>query len=96
MIHVKTHLDLLGRRVEDRVTGFTGVVASIAFDLYGCVQAVVNPGMGSDGKLGDQVYFDVSRLEIKSDPVMDRPNYEFGLQAEGKQGAAEKPMFSKA
>ena len=83
-------------RVEDKVTGFKGVVASISFDLYGCVQAIVNPGADKDGKLMEQGWFDVSRLAIiGEDPVMDRPNFEFGLQAEGKQGAAEKPKFTK-
>lgn len=92
MVNVKKHLGLLGLKVQDKVTGFKGVVASIHFDLYGCVQALVNPGKGKDGKLGEQVYFDVSRLEVKNPkPVMDVPNYEYGPQAEGKQGPAEKP-----
>lgn len=97
MINVKNHLNLLGMRVEDKVTGFKGVVATISFDLYGCVQAVVNPGADKDGKLMDQCWFDVSRLTLLAlEPVMERPNYEFGPQAEGKQGAAEKPKFNKA
>ena len=96
MINVKKHLDLLGKRIEDRVTGKKGVVASISFDLYGCVQAIVNPGMTKEGKLEDSLWFDVSRLKVLSDtPVMDRPDYDFGPQAEGKQGAAERPPFWK-
>lgn len=94
MVHVKQHLNLLGMKVEDKVTGFKGVVATIGFDLYGCVQAVVNPGAGADGKLMEQCWFDVSRLKILSnEPVMERPNFEFGPQAEGKQGAADKPKL---
>lgn len=86
------HLSLLGMRVKDKVTGFTGVVTSIAFDLYGCIQAVINPGVDKDGKLQDQTWFDVGRLEIISDkPVIEQPNFESGRQAEGKQGPAEKP-----
>lgn len=97
MVNVKKHLSLLGLKVEDKVTGFKGVVATISFDLYGCVQAIVNPGADKDGKLMDQCWFDVSRLSVLDDiPVMDLPNYEFGTQAEGKQGAAEKPRFGKA
>ena len=34
------HLELLGQKVEDKVTGFRGVVTTISFDLYGCIQAV--------------------------------------------------------
>lgn len=92
----KQHLELLGMRVEDRVTGLKGIVASISFDLYGCVQAIVNPGLGKDGKLADSVWFDVARLRVISKaPVMERPDFENGKQADGKQGASEKPMAFK-
>lgn len=97
MINVKKHMGLLGLRVEDKVTGLKGVVASISFDLYGCVQAIVNPGVNKSGALGDQAWFDVSRLKIlNKKPVMDVPDFEYGLQAEGKQGAAEKPAMWKS
>ena len=90
---VKKNLDLLGIPVQDRVTGFKGVVTSVSFDLYGCVQSLVNPGVDRQGKTQEQVWLDVSRLEIrKTKPVMQRPNYEYGPVAEGKQGAAEKPL----
>lgn len=97
MVNVKKHLEMLGLKVEDRVTGFKGVVASVGFDLYGCIQAIVNPGLGTDGKLMDQQWFDIARLKVLDEsPVMCRPNFEFGRQAEGLQGAAEKPAFGKA
>lgn len=93
-MEIKKHLNLLGLKVEDKVTGFKGVVSSVCFDLYGCIQAVVNPGLDKDGKLGDQKIFDVGRLNILSEaPVMDRPNFDFGIEAEGKKGPAEKPAF---
>jgi hypothetical protein len=93
---MQEHLNLLGMRVEDKVTGFAGVVVSISFDLYGCVQALVNPGKNPDGKLGDQCWLDVARLTITSGgPVMDRPDFDVGQQADGKQGAAEKPGAMK-
>jgi len=44
LVAIQKHLDLLGHKVTDRVSGFTGVVTSIGFDLYGCIQAVVTPG----------------------------------------------------
>ena len=93
-MEVKKHLGLLGLKVKDRVTGFSGVVESISFDLYGCVQCVIKPAIDEKGEVRDGRWFDVSRLDIKSKkPVMDLPNFEYGLQAQGKQGAAEKPMF---
>lgn len=97
MSQPKEHLNLLGFRVRDRVSGFEGVVASVCFDLYGCIQAIVHPGLQADGKLGDQSWFDVNRLEIVSaEPVMNRPNFEFGEVAKGNKGAADKPAFGKA
>ena len=97
MSMIKKHISMLGLEVVDRVTGFAGVVSSVSFDLYGCVQALVNPGVGSDGKLRDSSWFDVNRLHAKrSDPVMDPPDFEAGPQAEGRQGAAEKPALGKS
>lgn len=97
MSHVQEHLHLLGLRVRDRVTGFEGVVTSVCFDLYGCIQAIIHPGLGADGKMGDQTWFDVNRIEVLScTPVMNRPNFEFGEEAKGNKGPAEKPAFSKA
>lgn len=94
--NVEKHLDLLGMRVQDKVTGFSGVVSSISFDLYGCIQAIVNPGIDNDGKMQEQHWFDVSRVKLtSSDPVIERPNYAHGYQAEGRQGAAEKPNSQK-
>lgn len=95
--NVKKHLSLLGFRVRDKVTGFSGVVTSIAFDLYGCIQAIVNPGIGVDGKLGEQTWFDIARLEVVSQgTVMMPPDFDYGLVAEGLKGSAEKPAFNKA
>lgn len=97
-IGINKHLDLLGLRVRDRVTGLEGVVASVTFDLYGCIQAIVNPGLDKDGKQKDQSWFDVARLEVMSAAqVMPRPAYEWTAQAisEGKKGPAERPAFTK-
>jgi len=99
MIYIKQHLSLLGKKVEDRVTGLKGVVASISFDLYGCIQAVVNPGLDKDGKPKDQGWYDVNRLKILSkEPVMAVPDFaieEPTYAASGQRGAAEKPKTVK-
>lgn len=89
---VKKHLALLGLKVRDKVTGVEGIVATIGFDLYGCVQAIVNSGVDKEGKLRDQLWFDVSRLQIlDAEPVMAVPNFDFGIVAEGRQGCDRKP-----
>ena len=89
---VDKHMELLGHRVTDVVTGFKGVVSSISFDLYGCIQAVVTPAAGKDGKQEDSRWYDVQRLKVTSKtPVMPVPDFDKGYPAEGKKGPAEKP-----
>lgn len=81
------HLALLGLKVKDKVTGQKGVVTSISYDLYGCIQAVVTDTKG-EGK-----WFDVTRLIFKSlTPVMDAPDFSKGYIAEGKKGGCDKPI----
>ena len=87
------HIKLLGMEVEDRVTGFNGVVSSVAFDLYGCIQAVITPKAGELGKMEDGRWFDVARLRVVgSAPVMDVPDFAAGPAADGRKGPAEKPQ----
>lgn len=92
MNQILKHLSILGKKVRDRVTKSEGVVVSVSFDLFGCVQAIVNPGLDKDGKQKDSHWFDVSRLEVLKDkPVMQAPYYLEGAIAEGLKGPAEKP-----
>lgn len=90
---IKKHLDLLGYKVKDKVSDFEGVVISMSFDLYGCIQADVRPmGLGKDGKLVGGHWMDVARLKVVSKkPLMDIPNFEWGAIAEGKKGPANLP-----
>ena len=89
---VKEHINLLGLKAEDKVTGFAGVITSISFDLYGCIQALVRPPINKEGQMQGSVWFDVNRLGIKNKKlVMEPPNFDFGPVAEGKQGPAAKP-----
>lgn len=98
MIELKKHFNLLGLRVKDRITGYHGVVTSIGFDLYGCIQAVVNPGVGADGKPQEAHWFDVNRLEVTDIvPIMIRPTYEWSPEsiATGGKGPESKPLMSR-
>lgn len=71
------YIKLLGCKVRDIVTGFTGVVSSVSFDLYGCVQVVVTPEIDKDGKLENGHWFDAKRLVVlESTPVMNVPAFE--------------------
>ena len=87
-INIQNQLDLLGRPARDRVTGFKGIISSICFDLYGCVQAVIQPKVDSRGQYPDGRYIDVSRLEVESTKrVMPLPAFE-----SFDKGPAEKPQ----
>ncbi len=90
---VQSHLAKLGFKVRDRVTGIEGIVTSVGFDLYGCVQVIINPGIDKDGKIRDGLWLDIARLEILSKkPVMQPPDFVTdGPVAEGLKGPAEKP-----
>lgn len=93
---MQKYLDILGHRVVDRVTGFKGVAVSVSFDLYGCIQVIVNPGLQSDGKLGESNWFDFNRLKVETEfPVMQSPDYEYTMSpqgmAESAHGCADRP-----
>jgi len=90
---MKKHLDLLGFKASDKVTGFKGVITTVSFDLYGCVQAVITPE-SREGKVLQGHWFDINRLNIESEElVMSAPDFESGYIAEGKKGCAIKPTL---
>ncbi len=72
-------LDLLGMPVKDKVSGYEGTVTTIAFDLYGCIQAVVSQqaqGTAEKGQIiGDAHWFDIKRLGVTGSRVMEAPNF---------------------
>ena len=87
------HIKKLGFRAVDKVTGFKGVIDSVGFDAYGCIQFVLKPLIDKNGECPAGVWFDVTRLEIdESERVIALPNFEAGYVAEGRKGAADKPM----
>jgi len=94
-MEIKKNLDLLGLKAKDKVTSLSGVIESISFDLYGCIQAVIRPDtLDKDGKIQEGRWIDVARLKIiNKKPVMDVPNFDYGIQAEGKQGPADKQQL---
>lgn len=86
---IQESLALLGQSMKDRVTGFKGMVSSVSFDAYGCVQVILSPPVGKDGKPGEGFWFDVKRLVKDGKRVMDAPN--FGVNFGTEQGPAAKP-----
>lgn len=89
---VRQAFDMLGMRVQDRITKFEGIVDSVCFDLYGCAQIAINPGIDKDGKKKDSYWFDVKRVQIIPGVmrVMEAPAY-LDIEAGKEIGAADKP-----
>jgi len=56
-------MDLLGKQVKDKITGFEGIVTSHVKYITGCDQYGVAPKV-KDGVIQDTNYFDATRLEI--------------------------------
>lgn len=92
-------LRLLGLKVRDKVTGFSGIVMTVAYDLPGCIQAVVTPPADEKGEYKDGKWLDVARLEVLDPvPVMEVPGDRFRVPRAAEaptptrtHGAADKP-----
>lgn len=92
MNEYQRHIELLGFKAKDKVTGFKGVISSVCFDAYGCIQAAISPSVDDKGEIPSAHWFDVTRLEVDTKKrVIDLPNFVNGYVAEGKKGAAVKP-----
>jgi len=84
--HMKEHFKLLGFKVRDIVTGFEGVLESVSFDLYGCVQCIVRGGLDEKGLPQDGRWLDLKRVTaISTGPVMAVPDFAV------VPGGSEKP-----
>lgn len=90
MSRADDYLGLLGTVQRDRVTSFQGMVASIHFDAYGCVQAWLTPPIGKDGKIAEGAYFDVKRLEPRGKRIMPAPSFGSFSKPETQIGAERK------
>lgn len=87
---IKKALSLLGHQATDKITGFTGIVTTVGFDLYGCVQVILTPKM-RDEKLPDAGWFDVKRLDVDAlQPMIPR---SFDVAFGSERGGSEKPPF---
>ena len=89
--NMQKYIEMLGFKACDKVTGFKGVLTSLSFDLYGCIQFVIDPEIDKDGKRGTGHWFDVNRIKVTgTKPVMEMP--AFRESAEDTPGPAEKPL----
>jgi hypothetical protein len=89
-------LKLLGKKVQDVVTGFEGIAESVTFDLYGCVQAIVRPRVDKKtGATREPLWFDVKRLKVLVEKPILSPPTGVGLSSFQEQGPADKPPMRR-
>jgi hypothetical protein len=93
---IEQTINLLGLRATDKITGVKGVVTSVCFDLYGCVQAIVSPPAKENGEIQQGHWFDVNRLDVEfTDDFRVMPVPDFAARAATPagydHGAAPKP-----
>ncbi len=89
---IETHLELLGTPMIDIVTGFSGMVDSVAFDAYGCVLATLASSVDEKGEVPESRWFDVKRLRSNGKRIMDVPPH-FTTPPGKEIGAATKPQL---
>jgi len=91
MSKAQGHVNKLGFPAKDILTGMTGVISSISFDINGCIQGWIQPSMKEDKTVPEGKWIDVARLELTSEtPVIRSPNYVEGVIADGGSGASDK------
>jgi hypothetical protein len=95
---IKETIETLGHHATDRVTGFSGVVTCVCFDLYGCVHAAITPKVEKgDKEIKTGHWFDLNRLEIGKSSVMPVPDFD-GVAtkpADYRKGPAPKSSFNR-
>jgi hypothetical protein len=89
-MNINEHLRLLGTRQRDVVTGLTGVVVSICFDINGCIMGALKPPIDKDGKLQAAEWIDLQRLKVSGEPVCEPFNFIEPPRL-AIAGTAEKP-----
>ena len=94
--------ELLGKSVRDRISGMTGAVSSIAFEVTDSHPRVaISPPVDSEGKLIDGRWMAMSRIEVVDDErVMPVPAFSTTPPAYGAtpqqhtHGPADVPPLS--
>ena len=65
----------LGDRVECKITGFTGIVATHAKHVAGCDRLWVEPSVDKDGKHVEGRWFDIDMVDIVEAGVVEVVKY---------------------
>ena len=80
----------LGDRIQDTVSGATGVCIGRAEYLYGCVQVLCAPEETKDGAPRDSYWYDEDRVTVVKKAVLSKP----GSAKVRKGGPVQNPPRS--
>lgn len=67
----KEHKKFMGAKVEDTVTGASGIVTCISYYYNGCVRLLVEPRIDKDGKRPEAFYIDYQQAKIITPEVIE-------------------------
>ena len=69
---------MLGDKVRDQISGFTGIAVAITYWLNGCVRITIAPQKLADGRVVDSMTFDQEQVEIIKPAAMSAPTSVHG------------------
>jgi len=87
-------IEMLGSEAKDKITKQNGVISSIAFDLYGCIQVLLTPlKVENNHDIKVHGWFDINRMVItKKRKIMNHPSFENKYsELKDVSGPSEKP-----
>lgn len=90
---LRSHLQVLGKRTLDRISGVECVIDGVYVTVSPRILYGANYGTNDKGESLGSFWLEVCNAIVSDEVVMDCPNYEFGVTAEGKQGSAERPAY---
>lgn len=91
------YIKLLGSLAKDRITDYEGVITSVSFDLYGCIQVVLAQRKIDEKGENCVRWFDINRLDIRNKKVMECPFETIDIPKNHQDfthGPSEKPKPS--
>jgi len=93
---VNQSVDYLGKKVKDKISGKKGIVTSVCFDLYGCIQVIIfEQKLDKDGNPRTFGWVDINRIDIlKEKRIMDFPDFDQKYKSiKSINGPADKPIL---
>lgn len=86
----------LGFKAKDKVTGAKGMISTVCFDVYGCIQVILDPQkVNKDGTVGKNIgWIDINRVQIEGKKrFFEPPDFNIKYKKEKEiHGPAEKPI----